>query len=78
MLKYIGRGDFILQIPARDVTEDEIKKLEQKFAWKNLRKTMLDSGLYEEMPDEAPKKVGDSVKATDLVKSTRKRKKEAN
>jgi len=78
MLKYIGRGDFILQIPARDVTEDEIKKLEQKFAWKNLRKTMLDSGLYEEMPDEAPKKVGDSVKATDLVKSTRKKKKEAN
>ena len=78
MLKYIGRGDFILQIPARDVTEDEIKKLEQKFAWRNLRKTMLDSGLYEEMPDKAPKAIGDSAEATDTIKSTRKRKKEAN
>ena len=78
MLKYIGRGDFLLQIPARDVTEDEIKGLEQKFSWKNLRKTLIDSGLYEEMPDKAPKKVGDLAGATDAVKSTRKKKKEAN
>ena len=78
MLKYIGRGNFLLQVPARDLTEDEIKGLKQKFAWRNLRKTLIDSGLYEEMPDKAPKKVGDAVEATDVVKSTKKRKKEAN
>lgn len=78
MLKYIGRGNFLLQVPAQDITEDKIKELEQKFAWKNLRKTLIDSGLYEEMPDKAPEKVGDAVKATDVVKSTKKRKKEVN
>jgi len=78
MLKYIGRGNFILLIPARDLTEDEIKGLGQKYTWKNLRQTLLDSDLYEEMPDKAPKKVEDAVKATDVVKSTKKRKKEVN
>ena len=58
MLKYIGKGGFIAMVPARDLTEDEIDGLEQQFGWKNLRKTLLDSGLYEE---EVPKKTSKAV-----------------
>lgn len=70
MLKYIGKGGFILQVPARDITEDEIEGLQQRFGWKNLRKTLLDSGLYEE---EAPEEVPEET-----PKVSRKRKKEVS
>lgn len=59
MLKYVGNGSYLLQVPARDLREQEIKDLEAKFGWKNLRKTLLDGGLYieeEEKPEPAPKK----------------------
>jgi len=58
MLKYIGRGDFLLQVPARNLTGEEIKSLEAKYGWVNLRKTLLESGLYSE---EASNKKGNLV-----------------
>lgn len=55
MLIYIGKGNFLLQVPARDLTEEEIKGLEAKHGWKDLKKFLLDSGLYEvEKPKPKP------------------------
>jgi hypothetical protein len=39
-MKYIGNGAFIPGIPARDLSDEEVKEYG--------RKTLLDSGLYEE------------------------------
>jgi hypothetical protein len=52
MLKYVGDGAYLLQVPARDLQEEEIANMEAKFGWKNLRKTLLDGGLYVEEEEE--------------------------
>jgi hypothetical protein len=43
-MKYIGNGNFLPDIPARDLTEDEVKKFGKK--------KLLDSGLYAEFEKE--------------------------
>ena len=43
-MKYIGDGNFLPDIPARDLTEDEVKKFGKK--------RLLDSGLYVEHTKE--------------------------
>jgi hypothetical protein len=55
MLKYVGKGSYLLQVPARDLQEEEITEMETKFGWKNLRQTLLDGGLYVEEEEYKPK-----------------------
>jgi hypothetical protein len=57
MLEYVGDGSYILMVPARDITEEEIKSIETKLGWKKLRKTLLESGLYAESKPEPKTKV---------------------
>lgn len=52
-LRYVGKGDFIVNIPARDLTEDEIKVIEGQFGYTNLRKFLVESEYYEE-PTKKP------------------------
>lgn len=42
MLKYIGKGDWLPEVPARDLTEEDVKKCLYSV------KELLKSGLYEE------------------------------
>ena len=55
-LKYIGNGDYILNIPARDLTDDEVKDIQGRFGYTDLRKFLVDSGYYAEPTKSAPKK----------------------
>lgn len=54
MLIYVGKGAFIVDIPARDLTDEEVKKYGKKY--------LLKSGLYVE-PDkpESKEEVKDDV-----------------
>lgn len=52
-MKYIGNGDFIPGIPARDLSDEEVKEYS--------RKTLLDSGLYEEQKKERNLKHGSDI-----------------
>lgn len=54
-LKYIGRGAFVVGIPPRDLTEDEIKQF-------GGIKKLLATGLYQE-PAERRKAVKDEPEA---------------
>lgn len=47
-LVYIGDGSFIVNIPARDLTDDEIKVIEGQFGYEDLRKFLVGSGYYAE------------------------------
>jgi hypothetical protein len=47
MLKYIGNGDFVTGIPARDLTEDEVESFGGEQA-------LLATGLYQSDPSDAP------------------------
>ena len=40
MMKYIGNGVFIVGVPSRDLTDEEVRQFGKKF--------LLDSGLYAE------------------------------
>jgi hypothetical protein len=51
MLIYTG-GGWYPDIPARDLTEDEIKELAKKLANPNLRTMLLKSGCYAEPEKE--------------------------
>ena len=42
MLKYVGKGAFLIGVPARDLTDEEIEKLGLD------KKALIKSGLYEE------------------------------
>ena len=46
-MKYIGNGAFLPDIPARDLTVDEVEKFGKKF--------LLASGLYAEAKPETKK-----------------------
>lgn len=46
-MKYIGNGSFLPDIPARDLSDDEVKLYGRKF--------LLESGLYEEIKVKAIK-----------------------
>ena len=48
-LIYIGNGAALIGVPARDLTEEEVKELEKEFD----RKTILRSGLYQLTEAEA-------------------------
>ena len=48
-LQYVGKGDFILEIPARDLLESEIVEIEARLSYRNLKKTLVESGLYHEV-----------------------------
>ncbi len=48
MLKYVGGGESFFNIPARNVTEGEVKEIEARFGFKDLRQFLLSSGLYVE------------------------------
>ena len=52
-LKYVGKGDFIVNIPARDLTDEEIKVIEGQFGYTNLREFLVKSDYYEE-PTKKP------------------------
>lgn len=41
MLKYIGKGSFIIGVPARDLTSEEVKKY-------GGRDFLISTGLYQE------------------------------
>ena len=56
MLKYIGTS-FIVGIPARDLTDEEVSRLNKK--------RLLDSGLYKEVRI-GKKKSQENVKRSDL------------
>ena len=47
MLKYVGKGAFLIGVPAHDLSDEEIEKLGVD------KKTLIKSGLYKE---EKPKK----------------------
>jgi len=42
MLKYVGRGAFLIGVPARDLTDEEIEQLGLD------KKALIKSGLYKE------------------------------
>lgn len=52
MLKYVGGGAFLIGVPARDLTDEEIEELGLD------RKILIESGLYEEEPEKHEKKQG--------------------
>ena len=57
-LHYIGRGDAIIHVPARDLTDEDFA--ERAELWKELgidEAGMLASGLYEKSKTEQPKKI---------------------
>lgn len=47
MLRYIGTGNWLPGVPARDLTDDEA-------AWLGGAGTLVATGLYEEHPAEPP------------------------
>lgn len=51
-LKYIGNGGAIIGIPARDLTEEEVKTIEKEFdvSW------LIKTGLYKAEEEIAPKR----------------------
>ena len=52
-MKYRGRGRFLVGVPARDLTSDEVARLPE-----HLRRRMSASGLYEAVkPPKAEKGV---------------------
>jgi len=56
-LHYIGRGDALIHVPARDLTDEDFA--ERAELWKENKITevgMLASGLYEKSKTEQPKK----------------------
>lgn len=58
ILTYIGRGDALIGVPARDLTEEDFA--ERAESWSALGLTeavILASGLYEKPKTEQPKKV---------------------
>ena len=54
MLEYIGDGSGFFNIPARNLKEEEIEKLQAMFGWKDLRGFLLNSDLYRELGEETP------------------------
>lgn len=54
MLKYVGDGASFFNIPARDVTEQEVKEIEARFGFVKLRDFLLNSGLYTEAHESKP------------------------
>ena len=46
-MKYIGNGNFLPDVPARDLTKEEVKKFGKEF--------LLASGLYIEFEKEGKK-----------------------
>lgn len=49
MMKYIGKGDFVPDIPARDLSEAEVSRFG--------RQRLLDSGLYEDEAKPQPQRL---------------------
>jgi len=47
-MKYVGKGQFIVGIPADDLTDEQIEALAAKRGVKpaELRKELIESGLY--------------------------------
>jgi len=58
-LQYVGKGGFILGIPARDLLASEIVEIEARLSYRNLKKFLVESGLYHEIK---PKKETTSKK----------------
>ena len=57
-LRYIGRGDALIHVPARDLTDEDFA--ERAELWKELgidEARLLASGLYEKPKTEQPKKI---------------------
>lgn len=53
-LIYTGKGASLPNVPARDLSHDEIKHLERTFQL--TRQALIDSGLYQSVSTETPKK----------------------
>jgi len=53
LLKYVGEGEFLMGVPARDLTPQDIATLEATLAYKDLTKFLVNSGLYEEVKPKA-------------------------
>lgn len=60
VLQYIGGGNFIVEIPARDLLASEIEEIEARMSYRNLKQFLVDSGLYHEI--KPPKKETTSKK----------------
>jgi len=56
-MKYVGKGRFVIGIPDRDLTDEEIEALAAKRGKKpaELRKELIESGLYAGKGKEADK-----------------------
>lgn len=48
-LQYVGGGNFIVGVPARDLLASEISEIEAKMSYRDLKKFLVDSGLYHEI-----------------------------
>ena len=61
MLKYVGDGSYLADVPARNLSDQDIKDMEAKFGWRNLKKTLIASGIYvEEAADHKKEKANGS------------------
>lgn len=49
MLKYIGTGDYIAGVPARDLSDDDLAEAEQK-GWG--QEALIETGLYAAAPTD--------------------------
>jgi hypothetical protein len=66
VLEYIGPGDFIVGIPARDLLASEIAELEARMSYKDLKKFLVGTGLYHEVkPKKETKAKKEKGKVTD-------------
>ena len=74
MLKYIGDGRWLPDIPARDLDDAEITELAERLRWPQLRDTLLDCGLYEEyLPQttaQPPKKADTRKRENKILRNT--------
>lgn len=61
MLKYIGNGSFIIDIPARDLTDDEVKLYGGVVA-------LVKTGLYEKVEEKSPSRDSQGSPAKEPVK----------
>jgi hypothetical protein len=50
-LQYIGKGDALVGVPARDLTDEDLQGIGHEFTWESL----IRSGLYKKVEAETPK-----------------------
>lgn len=62
MLKYVGKGAFLIGVPAHDLTDEEIEKLQLEKLGLN-KQILIERGLYVEEKPKPQKETPNSKKA---------------